>query len=229
MIRSKKITRKELFSEPDEFITLTGRLVRFAVAHRTRLGYAGLALAALLLLGSLLGWLSLRNERQAALLWEKASAAIGTAPGAPLPETIPAAAKRDFERLFADHPRSKAGRSARLQYAALSLAAGETAQAIQYWEQALKDAGDRPYYLGQIRRGLAMAHARQGELAAAAAQLETLVATPDAPGRDESLFLLGSLYGRMQQSEKSRAAYDRIIAEHPDSVFAAPAREAAAG
>ena len=40
MAKIRKKTRKELLKEPDEFITISGKLIRFAVAHKNQLIYA---------------------------------------------------------------------------------------------------------------------------------------------------------------------------------------------
>jgi len=36
----KRVTRKQLLKEPDEFITFTGKLIRFGRAHHKELTYA---------------------------------------------------------------------------------------------------------------------------------------------------------------------------------------------
>ena len=44
--KKRKKTRKELLKEPDEFMTLTGKLFGFAVDHKTQLTYGlGILLA----------------------------------------------------------------------------------------------------------------------------------------------------------------------------------------
>jgi hypothetical protein len=39
MAKKRKKTRKELLKEPDEFMTLTGKVIGFAVEHKTQLTY----------------------------------------------------------------------------------------------------------------------------------------------------------------------------------------------
>ncbi len=229
MASTKKITRKELLNEPDEFISLTGRVVRFALAHRTRLSYAGVALLAVAALGSLFGWLSLRGERDAAFLLEKVSVRHQATLSGGTPAKAYAAVKADLERLLAEHPRTRAARAARLRYAALAMSSEDLPTAITQYENALTEVGDQAYYRSRIRRGLGQAYARKGDLPAAVAQFEAVMAAPEAPGKDESLFILGALYAALNQKEKSRDAYRQLFTDHPDSIYAAPAREGASG
>ena len=46
MAKKRKKTRKELLKEPDEFMTLSGKLIKFAVEHKKQLTYGlGIILA----------------------------------------------------------------------------------------------------------------------------------------------------------------------------------------
>ena len=40
MAKKRKKTRKELLREPDEFMTISGKLIGFAVDHKNQLAYA---------------------------------------------------------------------------------------------------------------------------------------------------------------------------------------------
>lgn len=229
MVRPKKLTRKELLNEPDEFISLTGRVVRFAIAQQTRLRYAGLALLALLALGTLFGWLTIRGEREAALLLEKAIARHKSALSGGTEEKAYGEVKADLDRLLADHPRTRAARAARLQYAAMAAASGDLSAAIVQYESALEALGDQAYYNSRVRRNLAHVYARKGDLPSAVAQFEAVVTASEAPGKDEALFLLGTLYAKLNQHEKSKETFRKLATDYPESLYAAPAREGATG
>jgi len=227
MVRPKKLTRKELLNEPDEFISLTGRAVRFAIAQQTRLRYAGLALLALLALGTLFGWLSMRGEREAALLLEKTIVRHKSVLSGGTEEKAYGEVKADLDRLLADYPRTRAARAARLQYAAMAVAGSDLPTAIAQYDGALKALGDQAYYNSRVRRSLANVYARQGDLPAAVAQLEAVAADSEAPGKDEALFLLATLYAKLNQHEKSKEAFRKLATDFPESLYAAPAREGA--
>ena len=68
MAKKRKKTRKELLKEPDEFLTLTGRVIEFAVDHKNQLIYGlGIVLALAIILSGI-RFFSIRAENKAAAM-----------------------------------------------------------------------------------------------------------------------------------------------------------------
>ena len=66
MAKKQKKTRKELLKEPDEFMTLTGKVIGFAVDHRTQLTYGLGIVLALVIIVSGVRFFSIRAEKKSA-------------------------------------------------------------------------------------------------------------------------------------------------------------------
>ena len=63
MAKKIKKTRKELLKEPDEFITISGKLIGFMVAYKNQLTYALGIIVALALIFSGYRFFSIRSGR----------------------------------------------------------------------------------------------------------------------------------------------------------------------
>ncbi len=65
----KRTTRKQLLKEPDEFITMTGKIIRFAQKYRTQiLGVIGGIVVIILFIAGLNSYLNYSETRAFALL-----------------------------------------------------------------------------------------------------------------------------------------------------------------
>lgn len=226
----KRITRKELVKEPDEFITLTGQMIRWARDNTRPLTYGVCAFIAVILLVSAYRFYSTQREQAAATLLSQTRAAYQAAEKADKdPVKALAVAKPDFERLVSEYGHWSAGRLGRLLYAHAALAGHAPDEAIALYKEALHDFENDPALANSILNGLASAYAEKGDTATAIAQLERIVAGSGTVLKDVALFQLGSLYRSAGETEKSQKAYIRLSTDFPDSIYADIAKEKAAG
>ena len=56
-----------------------------------------------------------------------------------------------------------------------------------------------------------------------------MATSPTAFLKDEALYNLGRLYARLGKAEKSKAAYDKILSDYPDSLYIELVKETKAG
>ncbi|MFZ1987159.1 MAG: tetratricopeptide repeat protein [Desulfatitalea sp.] len=226
----KRITRKELVKEPDEFITLTGQTIRWARENTRSLTYGVCAFFAVILLVAAYRFYSTQREQAAATLLSQTRAAYqaaGKTEGDPAKAL--AKAKPDFDRLVSEYGRWSAGRLGRLLYAHAALAGHAPDEAIALYKEALDDFENDPTLVNSILNGLAAAYAEKGDAAAAIAQLERIVAGGGTVLKDTALFQLGGMYRSAGEAEKSQKAYNRLSTDFPDSIYADIAREKSAG
>ena len=78
MAKRKKISRKKLLKEPDEFITTSGKIIQFAMQYKTHLIYAVGIVIALIVLIAGYRFFSIRSENKALALWDRAVAKYET-------------------------------------------------------------------------------------------------------------------------------------------------------
>lgn len=218
MAKLKK-TRKELLKEPDEFITTTGKIIRWAVKYQTQLTYALIAVVVVALGVSTYRFFNARAEAQAAQLLQAAMAKYEQLQADKSPAEVYAAVSEDFKAIVSKFGNKKNGKMAQLRFANISYEAGELKQALLLYEKALSQFEPFPLLRNQILTNLAMTNYQLGDDAAAIGYFEKIVAEQTTANKDAALFHLGSLYARSGQKDKSQAAYDQLLSEFEDSDY----------
>lgn len=226
----KRTTRKQLLKEPDEFITLTGRLIQWARENSKQLVYGACTFVAILIFIAAHGYYREKREHAAAALLSQSIAAYQQErtrePEQAAPLTVSAP---DFERLVSQYGRYPAGRLGKIISGHIHLAGGDPDAAVTFYEKAWADFGKDPSLRPVILNGLAEAYARKGDTASAIAHYEKIATGKQALFVDTALFHLGRLYRMAGEADKSKHAYERLAAEFPDSLYADMAREKTAG
>jgi len=226
---AKKITRKQLLKEPDEFITFSARLIQFAVKFKFQI-LVGIALCcAGLIFVSGFVYFSKKSEEKAFVLMQQGINKYKT-----LSQTIgPAKAYQevnaDFEFILEKYPGKQGGKLARVSYADICYQAGEFDKAISLYRQSLKDTVNQQPMKYLVLSGLAYSYAARQEYQEAATYFQKIASEPESIMKDESLFNLGRIYHALGNPEKSKESYEKIISDHPESIYIELAREKAAG
>ncbi len=223
----KGLTRKQLLKEPDEFITLTGKMIGWSRRHTRQLVYG--ACAALGIIVVLVGYSYYQQSRSrsAALLLGESLVKYQAAGKTPADSL--AAAKEDFAKLIDRYGNAPAARLGQVVFAHYNLAAGLPADALTHYQQARRNLGSDPSLANIILNGLACAHEQKGEIEAAIAAYEKIAQGGSLILKDNALFHLGRLYGQSGKSDQSLKAYGQLNSDFPNSIFAPLAREKMAG
>ena len=226
---AKKLTRKQLLKEPDEFITFTGKLIRFGRAHQRKITWILSGLVLLVFAFSGFRYLSGVNEQKASARLGELMSRYQALSGQKSPSEAYDAVKQDFEEMLETHGGKKATRLARFAYANMGYDAGDYQHAIALYNRSLADFDQSPFYRTLILDKIGHAKAEEKDIASA---ISSFVTVADKAGyflQDEALFLLGNLYESGGNSEKSKAAFDRILSDHAGSAYVALTRERPAG
>ena len=224
MAAAKKKTRKELLKEPDEFLTLSSRALNWFAQHKKEINGAVLAVLAMAVLVS--GYVFYVNQQEAkaaSLLAQALDKLDRLGAGKPTPKTVQDVSE-DFRRVFNDYGSRSNGSIARLIYANLCYQAGDYQQAADLYKASLPRFADQPLVHFQILKSLGYTYEALKDPATAVAYFEQAQSAGDKSLQDDVLFLLGDLYDRMGQKEKSADAFKRILSDHPESVYASLAR-----
>jgi tetratricopeptide (TPR) repeat protein len=221
----KRVTRKQLLKEPDEFFTTTGNLIQWAQEHtRSLLLGSGVVLGILVLIVSY-GYYQQAQSDKATLLYHQAMVKYQNAGGEKEPAAALTAARPDLERLADQYPGQPAGKLGRIMYANLSLASQARDEAVSIYTSALKDFGSDIALANFIHNGLGAAYSQKGDFAAAIDHYEKIVNGTSTVLKDSALFHLGRLYEAMGQADKSQEAYRQLTADFAESMFAEIAKE----
>ena len=124
------------------------------------------------------------------------------------------------------HPDTPAGITARYRMAGALAVLGKHAEASQAYDDVIKRDGEGLY--GRMARfGKAEEQARAGQLDAAIATYKELSERKDADlPMDAILMQLARAYTAAGKKDEAQKTFTKIVDEHPDSTFAADAREA---
>jgi len=117
MAKKIKKTRKELLKEPDEFINLTGKLIRFATEHKNQITYAIGTIVVLALIFSGYRFFSIRSERKASTLLNQGLAKYEKFSNDKKPVEAYDQVAADFQLILDKYGSQKNGKIARLTYA----------------------------------------------------------------------------------------------------------------
>ncbi len=223
--KPKKISRKKLLKEPDEFITFSGKLIRFGRTYRLQLAIGLGALFATLIIVSGVRYFTIKGEQKAFALLNQAQTQYGTLVKDMEPAEAYAKVKPEFEHLLDKYARRQGGRLARIAFAHICYDGGAYQEAIDLYQEALDDFKDNPLMSHGLLSGLGYSHEALNEDAEAVRYFEMIVAGPDQILKDEALFHLGTLYQKTGDYTKSQKAFDTILADYPESIYLELAKE----
>jgi tetratricopeptide (TPR) repeat protein len=220
-----KKTRKELLKEPDEFITLSSRMVGIIASHKKTIGYVciGVLLAVSLFSGYIgySGW----QESKAAAELAQALATYDRLRTETSQDKAVQGVAEDFRRILDDYGNRSNGSIARVLYANLCYEAGDFKQAAELYQTSLARFADDPLMHFLLLKSLAYAHEGLKDYATAVTYFEQALAAAQKKLQDDVLFHLGDLYARLGDSQKSTAAFNRLLSDYQDSVFVNMVRE----
>ena len=229
MAKKKKVSRKKLLKEPDEFITLSGKMIQFAMQHKTQLTYGVGIVIALVVLIAGYRFFAIRSENKSLVLFDQAvskyEASIRTRDINQAYQSV----IKDFQVILDKYGNKEGGKLARVTFANICFDAGEYGEALKLYEDSLKNFEDQPMIYNLILSGLGYANGQLNENQRAVTYFEKIVARDDQILRDEALFNLGLLYEKLGETEKSERAFDQIASDFPDSMYINIIKERSAG
>ncbi len=137
--------------------------------------------------------------------------------------------KEKFASLVEDYSYTDTGKVALMQYASLCLESGDPDKALSVYETAWKKLKSNDEFNFLILNGMAHAHAAKGENEQAVSYFQKVVDNKSTVIDDMALFNLGLLHEELGDSEKSRQAFEKIVSDHADSIYADAARARISG
>ena len=221
--------RKRDLERPDEFITVTSRLLNALNAHWKSIS-AGAGLALVVLAGVLVyGFFSQRAEERAFLLLDQVMARYRTELARQDAEKALEAVAPDFETLLADHGGRQAGALARVLFAQMNYRAGDADAAAAQYEAALPRFTEDAYATAAAWSGLGYARAAAGEYEKAIAAFSQILAGPDPVLKADALFQMALLYRETGQDAEYDQTRKALESDYPDFIYAEVLPPAAAG
>jgi len=225
MAKKKRVTRKQLLKEPDEFLTFSAKAIRFAAENQKAISYALIALVVVVLSVALFRYFSHLSERKAYAVFEQGLAhVIGQTPGKTSAH-FKDKAKEAFAEVVRKHPSTRAAELSLPLYADILYEEGAYDQAIGLYQRALKALSQDQTMQRRIWNGLAYAYEGKKDYQTAAQYYEKITGAEGAFLKADAYFNLGRVYEVMGNQESARQAYDRLVKDHPGGVYFQIAKE----
>ncbi len=221
---AKKVSRKELLKSPDEFITLSERIVNFAKENQRLLQLCGLVIAAVFVLYlAVNGYFShINNKGQH--LYNQAYNALSQEfdPGAESKSLENA--EKFFTRVIDEYGMSKAARLALPQLAYIKFRNGKYDEAIGLYKKFMKKASGHREYEAMTSIAIAACYESKNDIDEAIGVIEGVSSDQEGPFREIAMFNLSRLYRLGNSPEKEKEALKQFIEEFSGSPFAQMAK-----
>jgi tetratricopeptide (TPR) repeat protein len=221
----KKVTRKELLNEPDEFITFSAKMLKVVSTYKMQLLYAVGLLVLTGIIFSGISYFSYRSEGQAFVMLEKSMKIYEASLRKNGPENAYKETKNDFVKIIDKYSGNRGGKIARMELANFAANAGDTDVAIDLYNKALEDFGDDHTVKNIILSNLGYAYEQKNDLKSAVKYFEMIASESHTFLKDEALFNLGRIYAAMGNIKMSRDAYKKIVSDFAGSFYLPIAKE----
>jgi tetratricopeptide (TPR) repeat protein len=216
-------SRKRDLEQPDEFITLSSRLLEKLIQYKMQAALASAGVLVLVMAIMAFQYFSERSEQRAFSKLDQASKAYSLAKGAESPQQAYEQVKSQFEDIIDDYSGNEGGKAAGLTFANISYAAGAYDSAIALYKKALENFQAQPVIKNLILNSLGYCYEAKKDYTTAAGYFEKTLENPFF--NDEALFNLGGVYAAMGDDAKSVAAFKKVAENHAESMFADVVKE----
>jgi tetratricopeptide (TPR) repeat protein len=225
MAKKKRLTRKQLLKEPDEFLTFSAKAIQFAAEHRRPVSYALMALVAVVLAVGLFHYFSNLSERRAYAVFDQGlDHYVGQTPGEKSPH-FQESAKERFTEVLSKYPSTRAAELSLPLYADVSYAEGAYDKAIELYQRALEVFSQDDTLQRLIWNGLAYAYEGKKDYTTAAQYFKKITGSEGAFLKAEAYFNLGRMYEAINNHEGARKAYNDLVRDYPGAANLRIAKE----
>lgn len=212
----KRVTRKQLLKEPDEFITFTGRMIAFSRKYHLQIMYG--AVAFIIIIFSIAGFRYYTGwkEKKAFASLEQVMTAYNKAFDDKSDLTD---VKNSFQEVVDKYAGYAGGKMARVVFADICYQTDDFDTAISLYTEALEDFKEDALLLNFIQSSLGYAYEAKKDFKKAAFYFNEIATAKNAVMKDGALFNLARLYNEGGNKEKGAEAYKKILSDHADSLY----------
>lgn len=216
---AKKVSRKQLLKEPDEFITFTGKLIRLVSTYQKQITIILGIVVSVFLIISIVKFYTNRMENNAFTLLNQANDKYSAVLSSQDASTALKEVEKDFEYILSEYSGYQGGKIARVNYAAYCYRAGEYDKSSSLYTTALKDFGKNPSYKNLILNGLGYSYKAKKDYENSVKYFEMIASSKIPMLKDEALFNLSKLYLILGKKSKSIEVLNTIVSDYPESIY----------
>jgi predicted negative regulator of RcsB-dependent stress response len=215
--KKKRVTRKELLREPDEFFTFSGKVIRFVSENRKPV--IGVVIGVFVLVLAVLGfqYFSKVSESKAYAMFEQARQSYqrgmpGNAQASARDEAI-----KTYEKVIQEYPSTKAAQLSLMAYGDLSYEGGDYDKAIELYERALSAFTGERIIQKLIWNGLGQAQEAKKDYEAAAGYFAKMTEGPDTFLQADAYYNLGRMKEATNDQRGALDAYKKALETTDDT------------
>lgn len=222
----KKIPRKKLLKEPDEFITVSARLLQWAALNRKRILWGAAAAACIALTVS--GWMYYQRirEKKAVSAFGEIVAAYRTFEKDPKATESRNRTREALEAFVRKYPNTGSGKMGRVMYGNFCFQTGDLDGAEAAYRRALEDYRDQPQLKNVILSSIGHTLLKKQDPEGASSYFEQIASGESPLLKDEALFILAKIAEKKENTAGKFEKLNRILSDFSDSLYAAMAQEA---
>lgn len=213
-----KITRKDLLKKPDEFITISTKVVTFVTGHTRQFKIAGMVLIGIIIIGIGIGIYVKYIDKKAQATYNMAYYAISK-------NLDPEKDKEEFEeskKLFTEviesYGISKVASLALPEIAFIDFLQKNYDDAIAGYSKFLDQSTDESYK-SLARIALAVCYEEKGDYEKAISILEILISGPDDFFKEQAMLNQARIYRLSNKQEKSNEILREFVDKFKTSPF----------
>ena len=215
----KKLTRKELLKETDEFLTFSNRTAIFFKAHLRMLKYVGIAIGVIIAAYlSVYGYMRHMDKSGQEIY----NMAYNTLNDGLKPDMTPENLKKAeglFERVIDEYGMSKAARLALPQVGHVKFIEKKYDDAIHFFDKFAAEVSGYKEYETLSSMALAGCYEAKGDLKKAILMLTPIVEAPGNMFRETAMLSLERVYRIDNQPEKAHKILEKFVEEYTTSPF----------
>jgi tetratricopeptide (TPR) repeat protein len=217
--QAKKIARKDLLKNEDEFLTLSARTILYVRDHAKAFQYAGLAVVALIVVYmGIYAYLGHVDKKGQAAYNEGFYALEGSLNSKQDPEKMKSI-EESFRKVIDQYSLSDASSLAYPELAQLKFTEKKYGEAIPLYTQFLEKApGDSPYR-SMAMLALAGCYEGAGDSEKALDLLKRITTGPEGPAKQLAVMNLARVYRLTGQMDKSKETLNEFAAKYKTSPF----------
>ena len=213
----KKITRKELLKDDDEFVSITNRVAQYIVAHGKQIKYVGYGVFIVLVIVVGIGLFYRHLNQKALAAYNSAyKILVSDTSAEPSKETFKRSGE-ELEALIDEYGWTKMATLAMPQLASINFGQGKYDEAISLYHAYLEKEDSGSIYHFMAYFGLAAAYEAKGDHQSAINNLKEIVESENNFLQEEAMFSLGRVYALSGQQETARKIFGDFVSRFADS------------
>ena len=225
MAKKKRVRRKQLLNEPDEFLAFSAKAIRFVVDNQRMVICVAIGVVVIALAFGGYRYFSNLSERKACAMFERGRLQYLAEIAGDKTAEYQGKAAEQFEEVIRKYPSTDAAGFSLFCYADASYHMDDFQKAIESYQTALNAFSGNGAIRKLIWNGLAYAHEAQKDYTSAAEYFQEIIDDRGDFMKADAYNNYGRMMEALNQQDKALEAYNMVVQAYPDSVAFQIAKE----